>query len=237
MARRWVTSNSAASRFVEKQMRNWEIARSQRVESSRPEHKEVEEFVTVSRRPGSGGTEVAGMLGEALGWPVFDKQILHTMAGDDEIRRQVYESMDQRDMGWFEETLRAFMQDEFETNDYFRKLTETALSLARQGSAVFLGRGIDLILPQGQGMRIRLVAGRDYCAGRYAQQHNLTVAQATKEIERHEREVAGFVRRHFKRDRADPTRYDLIVNMERFTTQQTVDLVLSTMGLRGIRSS
>jgi len=233
MSGRWMTGDSTTAKLVEKQMRNWEIARSQRIESPATEDEGVAQFLAISRRPGAGGARLAGMLSETLGWPVFDKQILDAMAGDDTIRRQVYESMDERDVGWFEETLRVFMQGEFETNDYFRQLTHTVLSLARQGSAIFLGRGIDLILPPSRGLRVRLIASWERCAERYAKRHDMTVAEATEQIERHEQQIAEFIRHQFNRDHTDPTRHDLVVNMDRFTPEEALDIVVGVLRSRG----
>jgi len=85
--------------MVEKQMRNWELAKAQRLTVPEPRRAEVEDFIAISRSVGAGGNSVAVVLGEALGWPVFDKEILQTMAGDDAIRREIYASMDERDIG------------------------------------------------------------------------------------------------------------------------------------------
>jgi hypothetical protein len=216
----------SAAKLVERQMRNWELARAQRPSTASPVRTEVEEFIAISRAVGAGGLEVATGLGEALRWPVFDREILEIMAGDDELRRQIYASMDERDMGWCEETLQVLLRPEFIKNDYFRRLTETVLTLARQGNAVFLGRGADLILPLHIGFRIRLVASLETCAANYAKRHSLLPEDAKKEIARVERERDEFIQRHFQAEPADQTRHDLTLNLDRFTAEQAVDVVL-----------
>jgi cytidylate kinase len=217
----------AVAKMVEKQMRNWEINRAQHMSVFDPDQQEVGNFIAISRSLGSGGKAIASMLGEKLGWPVFGKEILEVMAGDDQLRRRVYDSMDERDMGWLEETLRAMMQPEFVKNDYFHRLTETILSLARQSHAVFLGRGAHLILPRRMGLRVGIVAPRDMCVETYARRANLTTDQARTTVEKLERERAEFIQHHFRVDVADPAQHDMIVNRERFTLNQTVELILS----------
>lgn len=219
--------NPAAAKLVERQMRNWELARAQRLSVPAPQRKEVEDFIAISRNAGAQGKAVAAELGEKLGWPVFGREILDVMAGDDDLRRQVYASMDERDLSWYQETLRALTQPEFIKNDYFHRLTETVLSLARQGHAVFLGRGADMILPRTIGFRARLVAPSELCAENFAKHHNLTPDQARVEVSRLEQERSEFIRNHFRIDAADLTRHDLIINMERFTSGQAVELILS----------
>ena len=111
--------NPTAAKLVERQMRNWELARAQRLSVPAPQREEVEDFIAISRNAGAQGKVVAAELGEKLGWPVFGREILDVMAGDDDLRRQIYASMDERDLSWYEETLRALMQPEFVKNDYF----------------------------------------------------------------------------------------------------------------------
>jgi len=219
------------ARVLERHLRNWEIGRAQRIELPAPQRREVEDFISVSRAVGSGGGEVARRLASRLSWPLFDRELLQHMAGDDEVRRRLYESMDERDLGWFEETFRSLMDEEFPKNDYFHRLCRTVLSIARQGSAVFLGRATDLILPRNLGLRVRIVAPAEQCIQNYARRENLPLNKARKEVERIERERAEFVHQHFRVKAEEQTRHDLIVNMERFTTEQALDLILTARTL------
>lgn len=231
MGAKRASSDAALAKLVEKQMRNWELGKAQRLAVAEPQRREVEDFIAISRAVGTGGRELAGKVGEALAWPVFDKEILNAMAGDDVLRRQIYASMDERDLSWTEETLRALLQPEFARNDYFHRLTQTILSLARQGHAVFLGRGAHLILPPGRGFRVRLVAPFEMRLRRFAEEFELSPDQAREGLLRIENERADFLRKHFRIDTADETRHDLTVNLERFSPDQAVDLVLSTREL------
>lgn len=219
-------------KHVEKQMRNWEIARSQCVRADADQVREVEDFVAVSRAVASGGSQIAALLGEKLGWPVFDKQILQAMAGDDRVRKQLYESLDERDLGWMEELLRSLMHDEFPKNDYFHRLTKTVLAIARQGPAVFLGRGMDLILPTNRGFRVRIVAPKEMCVRNLTQRSDLSIDQAREEVERVEQERAEFLRRYLRTELDEPTRHDIIINMERYSPDQAVEVILAAMRIK-----
>ncbi len=222
------------SKLVEKQMRNWELARAQRLDVPKDDRPEVEDFVTISRQVGAGGLQFGTALAERLKWPLFDKEILQVMAGDDSVRRRIYESMDERDLTWREATLRSVLQPEIVKDDYFRRLTYTVLSLARQGRAVFLGRGADCILPQQIGLRVRLVAPFDTRAQRMADRQGLTLEQAREEVARIEQERADFIRHHFGVDMDDPTRFDLAINLGRISTAQAVELVVGECKRRGM---
>jgi len=217
---------SSLSKAVERQMRNWELSRAQRLEVPPPKRADVEDFITVSRPVGTGGIEVTTLLAERLGWPLFGREILDAMAGDDRLRRQIYESMDERDLGWFEDAFRSLTQADFVKNDYFHKLCEAVLSLARQGHGVFLGRAADLILPRGKGLRVGLMAPMDYRVERIARIEGIDKDKARGEIERRQDERYAFVRNRFHVDPADPTRFDLVINTARFSSEQVVEMIL-----------
>ncbi len=152
-------ARSEVAKIVEKQMRNWELSRAQRVppQPYAPPC-DVCDFVCISRAVGSGGSQVATLLGEQLGWPMFDREILQVMARDDKVRTRLFEHLDERDVGWLEDAVRWLIRGASRPEDYFHRLTETILALARQGRAVFLGRGADLILPRDRGLRVRIIA-------------------------------------------------------------------------------
>jgi len=221
--------------LIEKQLRNWELARSQQVPQQHEPRPAVHPFVTISRQVGAGGLTVAEGLAQRLGWPVFDQQLLHAMAGDDRVRERLYESMDERDIHWLEEVMHWMLHGRpHSPHDYVQRLCRTVLAIARGGSAIFVGRGADLILPQETGLRVRLAAPREQRVENFARRHGLDPQQARDEIERVEKERAEFVRRHFHRDANDPLRFDLVVNTGRMEAAGTVDLILAAVRLRGL---
>ena len=232
MASKNPSAHPSLARLVERQMRNWELARAQRPAEPVPEATGVEEFICVSRMVGVEDEEFTRLLGEGLQWPVFDREILNAMAGDDGLRRRVYDAMDNRDLSWWEETLRPLAHGEFVRNDYFRKLCETLLSLARTGHCIFVGRGADLVLPAAQGYRVRLVGARAACVDRFGVEKGLDWNEAKQRIEKLERERADFIKHHFGVGEDDPSRYDLAINLDRYSPRQAVDLILEGRRIR-----
>lgn len=216
--------DAATDRAVEKQMRNWEISRAQHRASAPAQ--ELADFITLANIVGAGGKEVARAVGQELGWPVYDRELITQMAQDNETMAGLYRSMDERDLGWLELTLRSLVDRGMTKNDYFHRLIRTVLLLARKAPAVFVGRSADLILPKTKGLRVKLVASLDYCARSFAQRANLSLPEARAEVDRIETERRDFIRHHFHIDAADPMRFDLLINVERFTTRQIVALIM-----------
>jgi len=223
------------SRALERQMRNWELSRAQRLgPAPAGGGAEVADFIAISRTLASGGSQVAQRLGERLHWPVFDRELLQAMAGDDRVRARLYEQMDERDVSWLESTVRWLLRGEFRKDDYGHRLTETVLALARHQSAVFLGRGADLILPRQRGLRVRITASVTFRAEQFAVRNNIPAAMAVAEVERVDHERAEYRRKHFGAEANDVTRHDLVLVMDRLTPEQAVEVVLAAAHARGL---
>ena len=227
------TSRSMSS-LVEKQMRNWEIARGQASVEPMAKELEVCPFVAFSRMVGAGGGVLVRRLAEETGWPLFDREVLQFMAGDDGLRRRLYESLDERDLGFIEESLRGFTTPEFKRNDYFHRLTEAILALARQGNAIFLGRGADLVFPRDVGLRVRLISLPIACVQRYAEEKNLDTLQAAREVSRIERERTRFLRQYFQADVEAVDRFDLTLNLMTVPPEEAVQILVGLMKSRGM---
>jgi len=220
-------------RLEERQIRNWELARAQRAHKKLAP-KRVHDFVAISRQVGSGGHEVAQLLAERLGWPLFDKEILHAMAGNDAVRERLYQALDEREVGWLEQILDVIIDGRFSAANYFHRLSKGILLLAHGAPSIFLGRGADLILPADQGVRVRLVAPLRDRVRRFAKLTGVDENTARQKVLDLDHARHDFVRSHFRKDIDDPARWDLTINTSRLSPAQTVELILHLMREHGI---
>lgn len=237
MAIRTLSEKRASAQMLERQMRNWEIARSQYHPSGKADTapKPVRDFLTISRSVGLPGELLADRLHDRLGWPVFNREILRTMAGDDACRAQIFEVLDERAESWLHSFMRGFMQPNFVGREaYFNRLVETVAALSRSAPGIFIGRGVDLILPKKVGLRVRLTASREYCSEAYAKEHGTTVEAALREIEAIERDRTRFIKQNFHVLPDEIERFDLIVHSERITLDETIELILGLLRSRRI---
>lgn len=211
--------------IVEQQMRNWELARSQHRDDGQEPPPENTDFICITREFGTNADQIAALVSEKLGWPFFDREIIHAMAGNDRFRELVYASMDEREIGYFEELLHSFLDPGSFRGDYFHELTHTIRSIVRQGSAVFVGHGADMILPPDAGLRVDIVAPMEMRIRNAAERLQVSPEQARREIEKLEKERAGFMRRHFRG--RDSRRYDLVINLRRLSSAAAADLIVA----------
>ena len=228
------SSSRSINSLVERQMRNWELARQQKQEPTAPDDQPVHGFVTISRSVGSGGGDAARALARDIGWPVFDSEILRYMSGEDDVRERLYGTMDERDLSFIEDAIRSLTHEGFNRNDYFHRLTATILAVARKEKAVFLGRGADLILPRAIGLRVRVVAPNDHRIVRFAERHQVTPEQAAQDVARIDKERSEFIRNHFSVDVNSVDRYDLGLNLAALSVDDSVQIIKRAMELRGL---
>lgn len=234
MSERTLHHDPHLSRVVERQMRNWEISRSQSEKCAKKGVRPVCDFITMANNIGGGGGEIGARVAERLGWPIFDRDLLRSMAADDEVRIRLFRNMDERDAGWIEETFRTLIHGDFARNDYFHRLSETILALARQGPAVFVGRAADLILPKDRGLRVKVHANLESRIASFAKHGNLDPREAGRQIHKIERERANFIWQRFSMDMNDVSRFDLLINLDRVSEDDAVTLILRAAELRGL---
>lgn len=223
------------AKVVERQMRNWELSRAQKAvppTGSPPET--VCDFIAISRSIGSGGHIVADELGRRLGWAVFDRELLHAMAQDDAVRMRLYQAFDERDRSWLEAAVHWLMRGELRREDYFYRLSETVLALARRQPVIFVGRGCDHILPRDRGLRVWMTASFERRAEVVAQRTGVAPEAARAEVRRVDMERSEFRRAHFGRQADDVTNFDLVLSMDRWTPPQAATLIVAALKAAGV---
>lgn len=101
-------------------------------------------IITISRQYGSGGKEIAHKLGELLGIPVYDREVISLaakQAGTDEY------AFEQLDSGMSSPMYSIAMLDAHNSNDQlFISQSQVIRELAAKGSCIFIGRCADYIL-------------------------------------------------------------------------------------------
>src|SRR6516164_5144872 len=64
--------------------------------------------IAISREAGANGSAVGRLLGERLGWPVYDYELIERIASEMGLRSTLLESVDEKRMSWLEECVASF---------------------------------------------------------------------------------------------------------------------------------
>ena len=187
-------------------------------------------YLLISREKGAGGSAVAQLAGKRLGWQVFDKEIVDAIAQKAQVRRELIESLDERDRATIQDAIGQWLRPQpIGKSGYLAHLREILLTLGHQGDVVIVGRGAEYILPSQFGLRVRMVAPVEVRVRRIANREKLSLMAARVEVESSDRERARLVRRQFGQSATDPVNHDLTINTAELTVEAAAEIVLAAL--------
>ena len=187
-------------------------------------------YVLISREKGAGGHMVAELVGAKLGWQVYDREIVEEIANTTHVRRELIESLDERDRGAMDGLLiLLFSQGNSDAIRYEYQLRQVILALGHRGYVVIVGRGGHFILPSQCGLSTRLIAPLKTRIKRIAAEQKLACVVAQTEGERVDRDRTEYVHRHFHHEISDQLLQDLIINTEGMSIKATAETILTAL--------
>jgi cytidylate kinase len=185
-------------------------------------------YLLISREKGAGGSAVGHLAGERLGWQVFDNEIVDAIAEKAHVRRELVESLDERDRVTIHDAVERLLHPQsIGTSGYLANLHEILLTLGHQGNVVIVGRGAQFVLPHQFGLRVRLVAPIDLRVQRVASRDNLSLKAARAAVESSDRERATLAHRQFGQDVLNPLSQDLTINTVELTVEAAMEVILA----------
>jgi cytidylate kinase len=186
--------------------------------------------IAIAREAGCPGSSVAQEVGRRLSWPVYDKELLEHISQESGIRLSLLESVDEQPQGWLRQGMQAlFGVPTISEQGYVYRLAEALLSLSKIGRCIFVGRGAPHILPDETTLRVRLIAPRDFRVAAYAQRFNVSPEEAARKVDATDHDRTAFVKHHFRHDPTDPLKYDLVLNMARWSVGDCADLIVDAV--------
>ena len=189
--------------------------------------------VTISREAGTRGPAVARILGELLGWQVYDRELLELVARDLDVRANVLEAIDERHVPWLLECLEALASGPAVTEArYVPHLIDVLMSLSAHGRSVIVGRGGAFVLPPSTTLRVRMIAPLEDRIGVVCREQGLSRDAAARFVTETDRARATFVKNHFHRDPADPQYFDVMLNQAALSIDQCAHLIAEALCMK-----
>lgn len=190
--------------------------------------KNVGPYVVISRETGAGGSEIARLVGEKLGWDVLDREIIDYMADKYGTPRSLVEFVDEKRASWIQEVFTTWIERQSFTQPvYLHRLTRLLLLAAHHGKVVIVGRGAQFILPRNCGLSVRIIAPLEFRVEQVILQRGLSVHDARKFVEDSDRQRQEYIKTHFRHKCADPHVYDLVINVENLVREDAANLIVA----------
>jgi cytidylate kinase len=188
-------------------------------------------IITINRESGSGGGEIARLLGEKLGLKVYGRAILQSVADHFNATLEDMDRVKAQRANWWNDFCNFYRQ--FDTtsragnsNPEASPLTlyyaEARLlrELAEQESCIIVGRaGFHIFRDNPNALHLLIMADRDARIARIAAKQNLSPEEAAKVIDKTDKARDTFVKTVADTSRYDARNYDFVLNVTNMPTE------------------
>ncbi len=178
-------------------------------------------IITIAREHGAWTRAASARLAERLNAVLLTKDELEKRLTDAGMKAKLFQRYDERKPGFFS----SFSPDQ---DVYLLYLKTAMLQAAKEGNVVVLGRGAHLMLEDIPScLRVRLVAPEDIRIKNIQQEYGFDEETANRVVHKCDADRAGFCHFHFNAEWDDASLYDLVVNTQRLTEDDLVELLAS----------
>ena len=187
-------------------------------------------IITISREPGSGGSEIARRLAKALDMDLIGAQIIQHVADSAKMSRKVIESLDEKEVT-FRDTLLSSLFGEYRPwpGEYLQHLTRVIGTIGVFGNTIIVGRGANHILPPEKAFKVRIIAPLEYRIKHFMDDRGYTKAEAEQYVVKTENNRKAFVRKFFNADVSDPKYYDIVINTGGMTLDAATGAIIAAI--------
>lgn len=210
--------------MVEEQLTKWKSATMERkAVKAKPAP-----VITISREPGSGGSEIARRLAQELKMDLVGAQIIQKIAESADISAKLIESLDEKQITRRDDWLSSLIETRhLWVDDYLRHLTKVIGTFGKQGNFIIVGRGSQYILPPEDTFRLRFIAAMEVKIQNVMRDFGSSREDAEKYIIKTDSDRRAYLRKYFNADVANPSDYDMVINTGKLGIDGSVEAVMA----------
>lgn len=197
-------------------------------------------LITISRQYASGGTQVAKLVADRLGWQLVGNALIDEVARRAGIPPEEVQAREDRPPSFVERLARvasAQLPDLFlpappigqpiGEGNLVRVTRSVVCEIAAQGHCVFVGRASAAVLAwREDALHARLVAGPEFRRRVAVEVMGVPENDAITVVERRDANRIRYHREYYARDCDDPRHYDLVLNTERLGFPGAADQIV-----------
>lgn len=177
-------------------------------------------FITISEMMGTNGDKIAKQVAQGLGYRFFGEEELMTSASEKGFLKD-FKRLDEKGPAFFQ----AFFSEWPKIS--LDRLQSVIYEVAKDGNAVFVGRGSQLLLRSFDcALHVLVTGSPGKRAERIAEQTKVGKELAEKMLQRSDHDRKSFLRFAFDEDWLNPHLYDLIINMDKLSVDSAAKMVI-----------
>ena len=183
-------------------------------------------IITIGRQFGSGGLLVANKLGEKLGIPVYDNELITKAAQDSGFDIEFFKRSDEKKSIFSFSSI--FSSENFMSDSgLFNMQCETICSIAEQGPAIIVGRCTDYVLRENRNViSVFLTSPIEARADRVMERDGLCYEEAIAKIEKKDKSREAYYNYFTFGNWGVASTYDLCIDSSILGIDGTADLII-----------
>jgi len=205
------------------------------------------QLITLSREYGAGGSELGVLLGQMLGWPVVDHELVRQLAARLSCEEGEVVAMDEHAPSFLERLASVATVTAPESRVHSRPWStdpdcvaaaarEVLLEAAQHPPVIIVGHGGNcLFRGRSDVLRVRVVAPFDLRVQRVARRTGAPPQRAASEVRRRDADRQQYLQRYYKSDMNDPCGYDLQINTGTVSLEAAARMVMDLIQSDALR--
>src|SRR2546430_14074984 len=178
-------------------------------------------IITISRLTGSGGREIATATAEVLNFQLIDRSAMDMVIDQQFPVRTEQLSRIKKDRKVYDEMMRSAIAE-----------------LAAAHNVVILGSGAQFLFARvAASLHVQIVAPAPYRIARVMRTAQVDRSTAEKIITDRDHEKETFIRTLYGKDWRDPLHYDLGLNIDHFSNEVAVEIIVRAAQAKGIETT
>jgi cytidylate kinase len=182
--------------------------------------------IAISREAGARGGTIGRRVGRALGWQVYDQELLEFVMQDGTVQQGFADGLSPEAAEWVERRLAELSAEGLHAPATIAIMARLSLALGAQGKVVLIGRGAGYLLPRKTTLHVRLIAPQEDRIAYMAQWLRLTVEEARQRVRVRDAKRAEFLTTYLRRQPGEVHSYDLILNTSSFGEELSTELIV-----------
>ena len=189
-------------------------------------------LINIGRQYGAGGKGVAAVLGERLGIPVYDNELLQKAAEESGFSPAFFRKSDERRRLWRFGGLfglnkaSSYAPSAIDGTELFKFQSQAIRDIAAKGSAIFVGRASDYVLRDMECLDVFICAPLEVRVARVCRHTGMDAAEAEKLVQKKDRTRGEYYNFFTFGNWGVASNYDLCIDSSLVGIEGCADLVI-----------
>jgi cytidylate kinase len=171
--------------------------------------------ICLSREVGAGAEDIARLVGQKLGWKVYDRELIEAIAHRMGVPLDDVRVLDELAPSVVQDWLLPLREEYYAPQEaYLDHLAKLIEAIGRAGESILVGRGAGYMLPRETTLSVRVIAPLKVRALRLAERMGVSVRTARRAARDLDRRHLHFDRTMYRARSNDPHNYDLVLDSQ-----------------------